>query len=857
MFRLHPVTLVLIGMLISPVVLLAQVSAVSGVVIDESGGAVPGAAVSLIRQDSTAAQRVTSNRDGTFSFEDISPATYLLNVQLSGFEEYQKVVKVGAQASMPLTITLRPANVDLQITVEADTGDELSTSTSSPATIRVDDEFLRRLPIDSGDVMSVIGNFVSPAVQGAAGASIVVDGVQGNQLDLPSSAISRIRIDRSPYSALFQHPGRGRVEVSTERGHRSRYDGSFAISGRSSALAARNAFANSDPELDRRLIQPTVGGAMPGKRASFYLSGERFVNDEAAVVNAETLTGPFITNVPTSQRRDSLFTRVQWWASPLQTLYITYAYGEQTYRNRDSGGFNLPEHVFNTERTRHKSTLSYGALLPANWQNNLLVTVTKEDERAGSMPGTSAIVVDHAFASGPAQTFTGLNRRAFDIENTARYYGRAKQSVLFGGRFRGDLNDVFDASNFGGTFDFGSLSQFNAGTPLVFRVNRGDPNTAFTVYGASGFVQDEVRVKPQLAVTVGLRYEWQSTAPALDNFAPRAEFVFALDRTRKTVLRGGAGIFYDSVPRSITEQSRLFDGSRLSELVISNPSFPNPYSAGQIVSPPPSIVRLAANLQSPSLSQASVSVEREVWRKNWITAEYAVLDGTHLFRSRNLNAPLTGTGLRPVPDLLNINQIESTAFERSHALTLTWRGRVGRVFESYAQYILSSSTNDTSGAFSLPANNYDLRLERGPADFDRRHRFNMMGNLLLPRGFQSGWVLSATSGVPFNVTTGFDDNGDTVANDRPAGVIRNSGRGPRAVQLDVRLAKSVDLARFLGGDRSQTRNRLDVAVDVFNALNATNITGVVGVLSSPFFGRGNSAAPARTMQVSARYSFRR
>jgi Carboxypeptidase regulatory-like domain/TonB dependent receptor len=852
--RLSSVIFGLVGMSMVPSGLLAQAIAVSGAVNDESGAALPGANVSLVRQDREDSRTTISNSDGTFTFEGVSPAIYALKVHLNGFEDYQKAVTIDAQLAKPLNITLRLAGLEQEVTVEADAAEE---PISSPATTKVDDEFLGRLPVDSGDVMSVIGRFISPAAQSATGASIVVDGVQGDQLDVPSSAISKIRIDRSPYSALYQHPGKARVEVTTERGHRTRYDGGFAMSGSSSAFTARNAFAKSDPDASTRLLQPTIGGAFPGKRASFYLSAERLERDETAIVNAVTLAGPVIANVPAARRNDSVFTRLQWWVSPRQSVFATYAYAEHTSNNRGAGGFNLPDHVFAAGRIRHKATLSFGALLPPNWQNNLLATITKEDERTGSIAGDSALVVDHAFASGPAQTFTGDNRRTFDLEDTVRYYGRRGQLVLVGGRFRADLTDAFDASNFGGTFEFGSLSQFAIGRPLFFRLNRGDPNVAFSVYGASGFVQDEIRVKPQLALTLGLRYDWQSTTHDLNNFAPRAGFVFAVDKAKKTVIRGGAGVFYDNWPRSVTERSLLFDGRRLSDVVISNPSFPNPYSSGRMVSPLPSVVRLASDIESPSLSQTSIDVERELWRKNWVTVEYAYLHSTNLLRSRNTNAPLRGTGMRPDSSVLNVNQIESTAFERSHALTVTWRGRVTKVFEPYAQYVLSSATDDGSGPFSLPANSYDLRLERGPADFDWRHRFNLMGTFILARGFQSGVVLSALSGAPFNVTTGFDDNGDTVANDRPVGVFRNSGRGPRTVQLDIRVSKGFDIARFLGGSSSRKRDRVDLTVDVFNALNTTNITSVVGVLSSPFFGRGNSAAQARTGQVSVRYSFRR
>src|SRR5439155_25118958 len=114
---------------------------------------------------------------------------------------------------------------------------------------------------------------------------------------------------------------------------------------------------------------------------------------------------------------------------------------------------------------------------------------------------------------------------------------------------------------------------------------------------------------------------------------------------------------------------------------------------------------------------------------------------------------------------------------------------VGNVVKTSIQYVFAHTADDTSGTLSLPADNYDLRAERGPADLDPRHRVNVLGTIALPKGFTTGLVLSAASGSPFDITTGFDNNGDTVANDRPPGVTRNTGLGPRTLQLDVRFAK--------------------------------------------------------------------
>jgi hypothetical protein len=502
--------------------------------------------------------------------------------------------------------------------------------------------------------------------------------------------------------------------------------------------------------------------------------------------------------------------------------------------------------------------LDYSAIIPPNWRNDLRVSFSTDSEHTGGLATAPAIIVNQAFTTGPSQTFTRDERRQFDLQDTV-YYAHNKHAITFGSRFRTDLIAALDASNFGGTFQFASLEQYAAGSPFVFQIVEGNPIVKFATRVANGFIQDELRALPQLTLTFGLRYDWQSSIEEHTNFAPRLAFAFAPGKNRKTVIRGGSGIFYDNMPISATERSLLYDGIRLHELVISNPSFPAPFGASGTVLPPPSVIRVGRDMRHPSLLQTSLGVERELWNKNSLTVEYEFLHGTHLFRSRNINAPLPQTGLRPDPNFVNINQVESTAFVRSHALTATFRGHFGKVFEPYIQYVFSKTINDTSGTFALPANNYDLRPEIGPADFDYRHRLNLMGALSLPRAFQLGLLLSAQSGAPFDITTGFDNNGDTLATDRPPGVTRNTGRGPGTVQLDVRLSRTFNVARLWNGEAASKRNwnSLVFSVDAFNVINHTNVNGTVGVLSSPFFGRANSAAEPRTIQLSVKYLFRR
>ncbi len=149
-----------------------------------------------------------------------------------------------------------------------------------------------------------------------------------------------------------------------------------------------------------------------------------------------------------------------------------------------------------------------------------------------------------------------------------------------------------------------------------------------------------------------------------------------------------------------------------------------------------------------------------------------------------------------------------------------FRGRVGKDFDYISQYTLSRTTNDTGGLFSLPANNYDLRGERGLADFDRRHKLDFAGTYEFPRDVKLSAVVNVWSGTPFNITTGSDDNHDTVANDRPAGIGRNTGRGPGYFNFDLSIKKKF----VLGGDKT----RLDLGLEAFNVFNRVNFDNFIG-----------------------------
>lgn len=210
-------------------------------------------------------------------------------------------------------------------------------------------------------------------------------------------------------------------------------------------------------------------------------------------------------------------------------------------------------------------------------------------------------------------------------------------------------------------------------------------------------------------------------------------------------------------------------------------------------------------MRIPYLLQFGIGVERQLAKATTLTVNYFGTRGVSLFRSRDVNAPPPPAyTVRPDPQYSVWRQIESSAEMMAHSLEFGLRGNLTRYFSGMIQYTLSRTYNNTGGnpaagarssLNSFPANNYDLSGEWSRADFDQRHRFNLIGTITPGRYFKLGVAASLYSGAPYSMTTGRDDNHDGLANDRPSGVPRNSLEGPGYAALDARWSRDFYLDR--------------------------------------------------------------
>ena len=256
-------------------------------------------------------------------------------------------------------------------------------------------------------------------------------------------------------------------------------------------------------------------------------------------------------------------------------------------------------------------------------------------------------------------------------------------------------------------------------------------------------------------------------------------------------------------------------------------------------------------------------------------------------------------GGRPQSSVGAVTQFETTASSRYDALQLQMRGRFRKSVNYQISYSLSKATDDVSdvfdlaGASALPQNSLTFEGERGPANFDARHRFaynfiyefpGIAGESRIVRRLLGGLQIAGTgqfqTGQPFTVNSIFDVNLDGNLTDRlentsgllvtgdrrqplqlltnntasmlaPVGedgaVGRNKFRAGNILDLNVSLIKNVTIT---------DRQRLILRMDVFNFINRANFGIPVRLLEAPGFGQAvNTVTPGRRIQFALKYSF--
>lgn len=805
-----------------------------GLITDELGAAIVGVNVTLT--DASGVQKkTTTNGEGVYNFAGLALGKYTLQAAAPGFapSESKEVDLTTARQNVDLTLRV---TIEEKVIVSETAVSTEATNNANQTVIAGKD--LDALPDDPDELAAALQSLAGPSV-GPNGGQIFIDGFTGG--NLPSKdAIREIRINQNPFAAENDQPS-ARIDILTRPGT-DKFRGGASWNFTDESLNSRNPFAVSSGKrapFQIRQYEMNVSGPLVKKKASFFFNFGRIETDDNELVRATVLddnlnTEDFGQAFLVPRRNLFLSPRFDYAINTNNTLIVRYNYNRFRIDNLGVNGFNLPERGYNSLSVNQNVQVTETAILNPTMVNETRFQFSHNRTENTGSTSIPALDVSGSFGSGGSQIGNSFSERtSWELNNfTAKQHGT--HAIKFGGRVRHIKLDDTNESNFGGnwifTGGFGLTSieryqktlqlqeqGFNAaqiraagGGASSFRLNAGNPfaDVSQTDYGV--FIQDDWRIRPNLTLSYGLRYEIQTNAHSKFDFAPRIAVAWSPGAANsakppKMVIRVGTGFFYNRFNENSTLQTIRFNGVNVIQTQLTEP-FNNDIAPTVIEQQAPSVAaiynilnqwtptavpnvsgvpanqeavwQVDPNLQIPTVYVIGTQVERQLPRNITMFAGFYNIRIVHVIRARDVNAPLPGTitnltrnGIRPDPTQGDIFRYEASGQFNQRQFFLGFNSRFSRTFQLNGNYSLSKTTNDTDGQGGalFPMNSYDTSGEFGRSSFDIRHRFTVFGTINLPwwKVVLNPFVIGNT-GPGFNITTGLDRNLDRQYNERPS-----------------------------------------------------------------------------------------
>jgi hypothetical protein len=882
---------------------------IQGQVTDPAGRSIPGAVVTAA-SGRGAPRSASADVRGEYRLVNLPAGAYTVRVSAKGFAPAERTdVPVTSEAPQTINFSLSLAADTQSVTVSDSVQVAVDPSANGDALVMRGSD-LDSLSDDPDDLAADLAALAGPGA-GPSGGQIYIDGFTGGRLPAKSS-IREIRINQNPFSAQYDRIGMGRVEVFTKPGSED-FHGEIQTHDGSDVLNARNPFTPVKPAWQRLGLEGEIGGPI-GKKTSFFADFEVRKWTENTFVNALTLDNnlqavPAAQAVLTPRRDTEENVKLDRQLSKNQTLTLRYTFARMAVDDQGASGFSLPTRIYNSRDGEDTVQFAETGVYGLHTVNETRARYSRQrSSQRGDAGLPTTVVLDAFTGGGPPMSLSFTNQDRIEIQNMTTVT-RGVHLVRWGGRLRGvDLRDQ-DTTNYTGTFTFSSLDSYRTtlmgrqagwsaqqiraagGGASQFSLAAGDPLASLSQFDFGFFALDDWRARPNLTLSLGVRYEAQTRIDDHHDLAPRIGVAWGLapaGKTAKTVLRAGAGLFYDRVSESLSLDALRRDGIHQQQFVLDSPDFyPVVPSLSQLLGSrvPQSIRELDARIRAPYMAQLGVGVERQLPRNLVLAVNYLHSRGFHNLRSRDIAV----SGGISVPDVAAIYLYESSGIFKQDQLVTSLNARINPKISFNGSYTLGKAQSDTDGAGTFPANSYDLRPEYGRAGFDVRHRVQFSGSFAAPWGLRFSPMLVATSTRPFNITMGRDLNGDTLFTDRPAFatdltrasvvktafgafdlaplpgqtiIPRNYGVGPALVSLNLRVAKTFKLGKEAKGKRDPME--LTFTALSRNLLNHPNLALPDGNLSSPYFGEstalvsgggGNSASGNRRIELQCRLAF--
>jgi len=785
-----------------------------GQVSDPSGAAISGASV-IMTPATGSPVVVQSNGQGSYEFKNLPAGKYILTVAAPGFTLFENDNVVIADQPLRLNVTMT-IEVEQQKVQVSDTAPTVDVNPNNNAgAITISGKELEALPDDPDELQSDLEALAGPSA-GPNGGQMYIDGFTAGQLP-PKSSIREIRINQNPFSSEYDKLGYGRIEIFTKPGT-DKYHGQFFVLGNDSAFNSTNPFLVSEPPYYSTQYNGNLGGPI-NKSASFFFNiDRRNINDLSAtnayVLNSAFLPYNFVNAIPNPHERTNLSPRVDWAPTKNNTVTVRYQFYRDTENNQLGNALDLPTQAYYTQSTENTVQVSDTQVIGSKIINELRFQYLRDNSIQTAANTTPSVTVLGNFTGGGyASGNQNDAQNSYEIQNyTSLIHGN--HSVKFGARVRVTQDTNYSTSGFNGTFTFSSLGSSaepdnhtpsnctsfgqnppcpisylyaqqqlsSGGTPYATQLTytTGIPTAQVTYYDVEPYIQDDWRVKPNLTISSGLRFEAQNDIHDHADWAPRFGFAWGVggrSAPPKVVIRGGYGIFYDRFESTQILQAERLNGVTQQQFIIDNPTcFPGldaslaSFANCGPVSGRSNIYQISPRLHSPYTMQGALGVERQLTKAATLSVIYLNSRGFDQFALINANAPYPGTPCAPNCPAIrggNIYRYVSEANFDQNQLMMNSNVRIGSKVQLFGFYSLNYANSDASGVSSFASNSYNIRQDYGRASFDTRHRVFLGGSISLPYLFRLSPFMVISSGSPFNITSPIDVNGDDLYNDRP------------------------------------------------------------------------------------------
>jgi Carboxypeptidase regulatory-like domain/TonB dependent receptor-like, beta-barrel len=912
-------------------------ASVSGRVTDPSGDIVAGAQVTARQTDTNQARTATTDQEGRFRFAYLKIGRYEIRVQAKGFAEVTRVLTltVGAAYELPVSLTVGTTETKLTVTDEA----VMLEAARSQIAGTVSQTEVKSLPLNGRNFLdlallvpgvsptntastqlfpetsAVPGQGISVSSQRNFSNNFIVDGLSANDDAAGLSGIfygldvvHEFQVVTSGGQAEFGRALGGYVNMVTKSGTNSMHGSLYGFL-RNKRFNAANALSHTVLPLTQGQYGASVGGPLNRDRSFFFSNFEQrllnqsglvtisqanvsAINDRLAAVGYQ---GPTITTglYPNPVHNVNFLGKVDHQFSSKDQFSIRYSLYDVNARNsRGAGALSAPTASSDLDNKDQTVAISNTLTLSPRTVNEMRGQFTHSDLKAPpSDPIGPAVSISGVASFGTLSgSPTGRLDKLYEIMDTVSHQAGAHALRLGTNFLYNDCKITFPRS-VRGSYAFSSLNNFlsgvynNSGFTQTFGntvVSQNNPNLGF-------YAQDEWKLNHRLTLNVGLRYDLQfmkTISTDRNNVSPRLGFAWSPFGSRRTVVRGSYGLFYDRVPlralaNALLSASNTTDLASLSQTNVSlsptqagAPVFPNILTGPVPLVTLVNLTTMDRQMQNAYSQQASFEIEQQIGERGTFSVGYQNLRGLRLIISVNQNVPAcvasgSNNGCRPNPNYANNSRYSSLADSNYNAMHIAYVQRPVRWGSYRVSYSYSKSLNNVGEFFfSSPINHYNIWEDYGRSDDDQRHRFVFNGtaqtsgdpakNLWehISHGFQLSTMVQYYSALPFNITTGTTTIQGTNARPTVNGafISRNAGTGFDFVNLNARLSRTFRLTE---------RVRLEGIVEGFNLLNRINgVTrngtfgpGAYPTNPSPNFGQTLSVSDPRTLQLALRFSF--